>query len=112
MENRRLIVGISGASGAPLAVEMVRQLREMGVAVDLIVTRGGEMTLREECGIRPQALAKGCEALYTQEKIGAGPASGSFAAMGMIAGRWQRHGTRRCACAALLKEVEKGDGPE
>lgn len=78
------------ACGAPLAVE----------------------TLREECGIRPQALAKGCEALYTQEKIGAGPASGSFAAMGMIAGRWQRHGTRRCACAALLKEVEKGDGPE
>ena len=84
MENRRLIVGVSGASGAPLAVETVRQLREMGVAVELIVTRGGEMTLREECGIGPQELAKGCEALYTQEEIGAGPASGSFAAMGMI----------------------------
>ena len=42
MENRRLIVGVSGASGAPLAVETVRQLREMGVAVELIVTRGGE----------------------------------------------------------------------
>ena len=42
------------------------------------------MTLREECGIGPQELAKGCEALYTQEEIGAGPASGSFAAMGMI----------------------------
>ena len=84
MENRRLIVGGSGASGAPLAVETVRQLREMGVAVELIVTRGGEMTLREECGIGPQELAKCCEALYTQEEIGDGSASGSFAAMGMI----------------------------
>ncbi len=57
MKNRRLIVGVSGASGAPLAVETVRQLREMGVAVDLIVTRGGEMTLRgrRRAALRPWA---------------------------------------------------------
>ncbi len=43
----RLIVGISGASGAPLALAFLRGLRAAGVGAELIVSRGGALTLRQ-----------------------------------------------------------------
>ena len=43
-----MIVGMSGASGAPLAVAMLRALREVGVSAHLILTHGAEVTLRSE----------------------------------------------------------------
>ena len=55
-----MIVGMSGASGAPLAVAMLRALREAGVSVHLILTHGAEVTLRSECGMEPQALDALC----------------------------------------------------
>lgn len=45
----RLIVGISGASGAPLAVALLKALRAAGVEIHLIVSHGGELTIRQEC---------------------------------------------------------------
>ena len=43
---KRLVVGVSGASGAPLAVELLRALQaDPEVETHLILTRGGEMTL-------------------------------------------------------------------
>lgn len=46
----RLIIGVSGASGAPIAVELLRQLRENHLEVEthLVITRGGAMTLAQE----------------------------------------------------------------
>ena len=79
-----MIVGMSGASGAPLAVEMLRALREAGVSVHLILTHGAEVTLRSECGMEPQALDALCAHRYDPQDIGAAPASGSFRTMGMI----------------------------
>ena len=46
---RRLLIGMSGASGAPLTVELLRQLQKKeNIQTHLIVTRGAEMTLRQE----------------------------------------------------------------
>ena len=83
---KRLIIGMSGASGAPLTVELLRQLhdRHPEVETHLIVTRGAEMTLRQETGMtlaELQALATVC---HDNGNIGAAPASGSFKTMGMI----------------------------
>ena len=83
---KRLIVGMSGASGAPLTVELLRQLhdRHPEVETHLIVTRGAEMTLRQETGMtlaELQALATVC---HDDGNIGAAPASGSFKTLGMI----------------------------
>lgn len=48
----RLIVGVSGASGAPLAVELLRQLAaHPEIETHLVVSRGAELTLRQECGM-------------------------------------------------------------
>ena len=49
---KRLVVGVSGASGAPLAIELLQQLKyRPEVETHLILTKGGEMTLHQEAGM-------------------------------------------------------------
>lgn len=83
--DKRLIVGVSGASGAPLAVELLRQLRDNHPEVEthLIVTRGGEMTLRQETGMTLEELKALASVWHDNGSIGASVASGSFRTMGM-----------------------------
>lgn len=82
--NDRVIVGISVASGAPLAVDVVQSLHAAGMQVHLVVARGGGMTLRHECGLSVESLAPCCAAVYDNADIGAAIASGSFRTRGMI----------------------------
>lgn len=85
MGKKRLLVGISGASGAPIAVELLRQLkRASAFEVHLIVTRGAEMTLTQEAGISLEEVRAMADVCYENDNIGAGPASGSFRMEGMI----------------------------
>lgn len=81
---KRLVVGISGASGAPLTLEVLRMLGKTNVKVHLVVTRGGEMTLRQECGMELSDLAPLCDTIHDNGNIGAAIASGSFRTMGML----------------------------
>ena len=82
MAEKRLIVGISGASGAPLAVTLLKALKATDIETHVIVTHGGELTIRQECG--PDCLEGLADVLYDNRDIGAAPASGSFQTMGMI----------------------------
>ena len=83
---KRLIIGMSGASGAPLTVELLCQLHDRCPQVEthLVVTRGGEMTLTQETGIALAELQKLADACHDNSSIGASIASGSFKTMGMI----------------------------
>lgn len=82
---QRILVGVSGASGAPLAVELLQLLRSLPeVETHLICSRGGELTLAQECGMDLDALRALADAAYDNSDIGAPPASGSFAALGMV----------------------------
>ena len=83
---KRLIIGMSGASGAPLTVELLRQLhdRHPEVETHLIVTKGGEMTLFQETGMTLTQLQELASVSHANSNIGAPPASGSFKTMGMI----------------------------
>ncbi len=82
--NPPLIVGISGASCAPVAVDVLKTLKDIGVPVHLIISRGGEITLRQECNLSPEALKPLCERLCDNENIGEMAASGSFLTRGML----------------------------
>lgn len=82
MAEKRLIVGVSGASGAPLAVALLKALKETDIQTHVIVTHGGELTLRQECGL--DSLSELADVVYDNHDIGAKPASGSFQTMGMI----------------------------
>ena len=46
---KRLIIGMSGVSGAPLTIELLKQLQQYKEIVEthLIVTKGAEMTLEQ-----------------------------------------------------------------
>jgi len=87
---KRLIVGITGASGAPYARRLVACLLEGGTQVHLIVTPPGQRLLHEELGIATLS----CRALIGRDDdrliiqpyrdIGATIASGSFLTDGMV----------------------------
>lgn len=85
MNPKRLIIGITGASGAPLALELLHQLMEIPqVETHVILSHCGELTLTHETGLTRDDLRGLCTRLYDNEDYGAGPASGSFEALGMV----------------------------
>lgn len=82
---KRLVVGISGASGAIIGVELLRALKmQADWESHLVVSEGGIKTISYET---PCSLAE-VEALATQthrlDDVGASIASGSFKAQGMV----------------------------
>lgn len=82
----RIVVGISGASGAMIGVRVVGILAGLGTYdVHLVVTAAGERTLDHEIG--PAALghlARLATCHHACDDIGASIASGSFRTLGMI----------------------------
>lgn len=82
----RLIVGVSGASGAPIAVELLRQLHDRcpHVETHLVVTHGAEMTLMQETGMLPADLRALASEYHENSDIGASIASGSYKTIGMV----------------------------
>lgn len=81
----RIIVGISGASGAAIGCRVVERLAERGAETHLVISEGARRTLIEEVDAR---AAGRLEARVTQvhdiRNIGASIASGSFPIAGMI----------------------------
>lgn len=82
----RLVIGMSGASGAPLTVELLRRLRDTHPEVEthLVVTRGAELTLVQETETTLEELRGLASVSHENADIGAAIASGGFKAMGMI----------------------------
>jgi 4-hydroxy-3-polyprenylbenzoate decarboxylase len=80
----RLIIGITGASGAVYGVRLLERARALGVQTHLVATPAGILNVHHELGLDRTAL----EALATQAHapgdIGACIASGSFATDAMV----------------------------
>ena len=83
---KRLIIGMRGASGAPLTIELLKQLQQYKEIIEthLIVTKGAEMTLEQETDYTLEQLYALADEVHDNYNIGAGPASGSYRTMGMI----------------------------
>ena len=83
---KRLIVGMSGASGAPLTIELLQQMQAYRdtIEVHFVMTRGAQMTLRQETDYTEEQLYQLADKVYDNDNIGDGPASGSFRTMGMV----------------------------
>ncbi|TPK60108.1 UbiX family flavin prenyltransferase [Mesorhizobium sp. B2-4-19] len=80
----RIIVGISGASGAVYGVRALDQLGAAGVETHLIVTRSAHLTLSQELGMRPAEIAERASVFHNVQNIGASISSGSFRTLGML----------------------------
>ncbi len=82
---RRVILGVSGASGAALALDCARALNRVGVAIELVLSPMAERTLALEIGPEAQAALVALAArLHPVSDLGAAIASGSFPVVGMI----------------------------
>jgi len=81
---RRLIVGISGASGVVYGVRMLDVLRAMGVETHLVMTRTAELTLGYETDFKPADVAALAHTRYGPQDLGAAISSGSFRTLGMV----------------------------
>jgi 2,5-furandicarboxylate decarboxylase 2 len=80
----RLIVGITGASGAALGVRLLELLAEVGREVHLVVTDGGARVLAHETGRDVASLAPLVARVHRNDDLFAPIASGSFPVDAMV----------------------------
>ena len=82
---KRLIVAITGASGAIYGVKALQALRATGeVEVHLVISPSAARTLREETDFTMDEVKGLADVLHNHKDIGASIASGSFKTAGMI----------------------------
>ena len=82
---RRVIVGISGASGAVYGARLLQALREIGnIESHLVVSDAGWRNLRHELDMDRASVEALADVVHDLANVGASIASGSFAAHGMV----------------------------
>ena len=82
---RRLIVAITGASGAVYGVRALHMLRLCdAVETHLLVSASGWLTLQHELGLQRDAVHALADVVHNVRDVGASIASGSFATDGML----------------------------
>lgn len=80
----KLIVGMSGATGAIYGVRLLERLREAGVETHLVLSRWGARTLLHETSYTREQVEALAHTSYAQGDMGAAISSGSFKTDGMI----------------------------
>jgi 4-hydroxy-3-polyprenylbenzoate decarboxylase len=81
---RRLIVGITGASGSIYAVRLLEMLRETDVETHLVISRWGARTLVHETNYTLDHVQRLASMVHPLTDQGAAISSGSFVTMGMV----------------------------
>ncbi|CAD5374154.1 3-octaprenyl-4-hydroxybenzoate carboxy-lyase [Rubrivivax sp. A210] len=82
--SQRLVVGITGATGAVYGVRLLERARALGVQTHLVVTPAGVLNAHHELGLDRSALEALADAAYAPGDVGACLASGSFATAAMV----------------------------
>lgn len=80
----RLVVGISGVSGAVYGVRLLEALSELGCESHLIVSKAAALTLGQETGLSLADVQAKASVVHKAGDIGASVASGSFRSLGMV----------------------------
>ena len=81
---RRLIVGISGASGAPYGIRLLEILRTVPVETHLVLTRSAELTIAYETDLKIADVKAMADVCHPVQDLGAAVSSGSFRTLGMV----------------------------
>lgn len=81
---RKIIVGISGASGIVLGLRALQMLRAASVETHLVMSKSAELTLHHELDMSLDALKAEADVVYPVKNVGAAIASGSFLTDGML----------------------------
>ncbi len=80
----RLVVGITGATGAVYGVKLLQRARALGVQTHLVVTPSGVLNVHHELGMDRRQLEALADHAYAPGDVGACIASGSFDTAAMV----------------------------
>lgn len=82
---KKIIIGITGASGAILGIRLLEILQGVDdVETHLVISKAGQITIAAETDYKISDVQKLADVVHKFEDIGASCASGSFRADGMI----------------------------
>ena len=82
--NKRIVIGISGASGVIYGVRMLRLLQEKDFETHLIISESGKRNIEIETSYRVSEVESLATYNYDNKDLGAALASGSFLTEGMV----------------------------
>jgi 4-hydroxy-3-polyprenylbenzoate decarboxylase len=80
----RVIVGVTGASGAQYAIDLLETLHPLPVETQLVISEGAKRVLAEELKMNAKDFAELADAVHDDRDVGAGIASGSYRTLGMV----------------------------
>lgn len=80
----KLVVGITGATGAPVAIKLVEFLRDVGVEIHLVISPWARTTIGVESSIGVDALHALADHVHDHRNMAASISSGSFRHDGMV----------------------------
>jgi flavin prenyltransferase len=81
---RRLVVGISGASGVTYGVRLLQLLRNAGVETHLVMSKTAEITFAYETSLKIAEVKAIAHSVHAIDDMAASISSGSFRTMGMV----------------------------
>jgi 4-hydroxy-3-polyprenylbenzoate decarboxylase len=81
---RRLIVGMSGASGVILGIRLLEVTRQLGIETHLVMSPAARATIAQETDWKVSSVTALASVSHNYADIGASIASGSFPTLGMV----------------------------
>lgn len=82
--SKRIVVGISGASGVIYGVRLLGVLRDLGYETHLVVSQAAKLNITIETTHTPEEVAAMADAVYDPSDMAAAIASGSFLTEAMV----------------------------
>lgn len=81
---KRLIIGITGASGVILGIRLIEALRQSPIETHVIISPAAKATIAEETEWKISDVLGLADVTYNHNDIGAAIASGSYQTLGMV----------------------------
>lgn len=81
---KRLIVAITGASGAIYGIRILEALREIGMESHLVMSDSAKLTMSAETNYKPAQVEALADVVHSAKNVGASISSGSFKSLGMV----------------------------
>jgi len=82
--SKRIVIGISGASGVTYGVRMLDVLRQTDFETHLIISKAGRLNIEIETSYKPAEVEAMADFVYDHKNMAASLASGSFLTEGMV----------------------------
>lgn len=83
-QKKRLVVGISGASGVAYGIRLLESLKDLRIESHLVMSKAAEMTVAYETKLKPKQVLAMADRAYSIGNVGAPIASGTFKTLGMV----------------------------